>query len=109
MLIKADRSIVQLGQAGALLGVLPGEIYGSASYRLAPGDKLLIYSDGLEDALFEPVVRDGTRPYRPEFLNILDLNPKDILAGLAEQLGRLTPPSRLRDDVTAVALQIASE
>ncbi len=109
LLIKADRSIIQLGQAGALLGVLPGEIYESASYRLAPGDKLLMYSDGLEDALFAPVAHDGEHPYSPDFLDILDLDLKDLLPNLSQQLAGLTPPGRLRDDMTVVALQIDSQ
>lgn len=109
LLIRSDRSIVQLGQAGALLGVLPGEAYDSASYRLAPGDKLLLYSDGLEDALFEPVVNHGERSYAPDFLDILDLDIKDMLPNLSQQIAGLTPPGSLRDDITVVALEIAPE
>ena len=106
LLIRSDRTIVQLGQAGALLGVLPGEIYHSASYRLAPGDKLLMYSDGLEDALFEPVTNHDERHYAPDFLDILDLDIKDLLPNLSQQIAGLTPPGSLRDDMTVVALQI---
>jgi len=109
LLIKSDRSIIQLGQAGALLGVLPGEIYESASYRLAPGDKLLVYSDGLEDALFAPVTHDGDHAYSPDFLDILDLDLRDLLPNLSQQLAGLTPPGNLRDDMTVVALQIDSK
>ena len=105
LLIKPDSSIVQLGQAGALLGVLPGEIYESASYRLSPGDKLLLYSDGLEDAIFEPVVQQGNRPYCADFLDILDFKLDDLFAALSGQLAR---PSELtpRDDSTIVGLEI---
>ena len=109
LLIRADRSIVQLGQAGALLGVLPGEVYQSASYRLAPGDKLLLYSDGFEDALFAPVTHVGDRPYAKDFLNTLDLELKDLLPNVSQQLATLTPPGSLRDDMTVVALQIAAQ
>lgn len=109
LLIKSDGSIVQLGQAGALLGVLPGEIYESASYRLEPGDKLLLYSDGLEDALFAPVSHDVERLYCRDFLDIIELDIKDLLSNLSQQLAGITPPGRLRDDMTVVALQIAEQ
>ena len=109
LLIRSDHNIVELGEAGSLLGVFPDEQYLPASYQLAPGDRLLVYSDGLEDAIFGPAVREEARPYCPEFLDVLELDLKDMLAGLAKQLGRLTPPGRLSDDVTAVALQIGSE
>ncbi len=109
LLIKADHSIVELGQAGALLGVLPGEIYESASYRLEPGDKLLIYSDGLEDALFAPFTHTDQRPYSRDFLSIAELDLKDLLPNLSQQIAGLTPPGILRDDVTVVALEIAEK
>lgn len=109
LLIRPDESIVELGEAGSLLGVFPDEQYLPGSYQLAPGDRLLVYSDGLEDAIFAPVVQDGSRPHCREFLEAAKLDLKDMLADLAKQLGKLTPPDRLSDDVTAVALQIAAE
>ena len=66
-----------------------------------------MYSDGLEDALFEPVISHGDRPYAADFLDILDLDIKDMLPNLSQQIAGLTPPSSLRDDITVVALQIA--
>ncbi len=109
LLIRDDKSIIELGKAGPLLGVFPEEEYVPASYQLQDGDRLLLYSDGLEDAIFKPIVHDGSRPYRPEFLKLQELDQKAMLAGIAEQLSGLTPPVGLRDDVTAVAMQIASE
>ena len=107
--MRSDGSICELGEAGSLLGVFPDEQYLPASYQLAPGDRLLVYSDGLEDAIFAPVVRDGSRPHCREFLEAVKLDLNDMLADLAKQLGTLIPPGRLSDDVTAVALQIAAE
>ena len=109
LLIRADRSIIELGEGGPLLGVFPEEDYSSASYQLEAGDRLLLYSDGLEDAIFQPTVHDGSRPHQAKFLKLLELAPKPMLAGIAEQLSILTPPAGLRDDVTAVAVQIESE
>ena len=108
LLMRADKSIIELGKAGPLLGVFPEEEYESASYQLQAGDRLLLYSDGLEDAIFKPTVHDGSRPHRGEFLKLLEMDPKAMLAGMAEQLSGLTPPVGLRDDVTAIAMQIAS-
>ena len=108
LLIRPDKSIIELGQGGPLLGVFPDEDYLSASYQLEAGERLLLYSDGLEDSIFKPVILDGSRPYRAEFLNMLELDIKMMLSGLAEQLSRLTPPAGLRDDVTAIGMQITS-
>ena len=109
LLIRKDKSITELGNGGPLLGVFPEEQYVPASYQLQDGDRLLLYSDGLEDAIFEPIVHDGSRPHRPEFLRLLDLDLKAMLRGLAEKLNESTPAVGLRDDMTAVGMQIASD
>jgi len=109
LLIRDDKSIIELGEGGPLLGVFPEEDYSSASYQLEGGERLLLYTDGLEDAIFKPIIHDGSRPHRGAFLRLLELEPKAMLAEMAEQLGGLTPPAGLRDDVTAIAMQIASE
>ena len=38
---------------GALLGVFPGQEYETATHQLNPGDKLMLYSDGIPDAMNE--------------------------------------------------------
>jgi phosphoserine phosphatase RsbU/P len=46
--------VVELTQGGPLLGVFSGASYSQASVRLAPGDLLVMYTDGITEA------RDGT-------------------------------------------------
>ena len=109
LLMKKNKSIIELGNGGPLLGVFPEEEYTPWSHQLEEGDRLLLYSDGLEDAIFKPIVREGHRPHRPEFLELLDLDLKAMLGGLTQQINSLTPPVGLRDDVTAVGVQIAGK
>ena len=109
LLIKSDQRIIELGEAGSLLGVFPEEHFQPASYQLEGGDRLLVYSDGLEDAIFAPMLQNGTRPYRPEFTQAFELNLKTMLPTLANYLNTQLPPRRLRDDMTAVALQIQAK
>jgi len=51
ILIHADRTAEKLLSPGCLLGVFPEERYESRQAQLAPGDRLLIYTDGAETAL----------------------------------------------------------
>lgn len=51
MLIPADGDrLRELGTGGLVLGVLPDAAYGEETVPIAPGDTLVIYSDGIIDA-----------------------------------------------------------
>jgi len=51
LLVHADGTFETLPAEGVLLGVFPGAEYVSATFRLSPGDRLVLYSDGAEEAL----------------------------------------------------------
>jgi serine phosphatase RsbU (regulator of sigma subunit) len=48
--IRRNGEVVELGQSGPLLGVFPRSEYSQASVQLAPGDLLVMYTDGLTEA-----------------------------------------------------------
>lgn len=50
LLVRAGGEVEQLSEGGLLLGVFSGASYGRAMVNLAPGDELLLYTDGLSDA-----------------------------------------------------------
>jgi phosphoserine phosphatase RsbU/P len=51
ILLRASGASQQLNEGGALLGVFPDWIYQSASVQLAPGDRLLLFTDGITEAM----------------------------------------------------------
>ena len=51
--IQRNGGVVELLHGGPLLGVFPGACYPQASVQLAPGDLLILYTDGITEA------RDG--------------------------------------------------
>ncbi len=51
IVMHADGSIERLWSEGSLLGIFPDEQFTSCQYQLVLGDRLLLYSDGAEDAL----------------------------------------------------------
>jgi serine phosphatase RsbU (regulator of sigma subunit) len=50
LLISADGSVQELSAGGPVLGILPAFSYEESRVSLAPGDVLLIYSDGFSEA-----------------------------------------------------------
>jgi sigma-B regulation protein RsbU (phosphoserine phosphatase) len=49
-LVRADGSVERLGAGGPVLGVIAGAEYEQAHVLLAPGDRLVIFTDGLTEA-----------------------------------------------------------
>jgi sigma-B regulation protein RsbU (phosphoserine phosphatase) len=50
MLVRANGEHLRLAQGGALLGVFPDWVYQQGEVLLAPGDRLVLFSDGITEA-----------------------------------------------------------
>lgn len=50
MLVRASGEQLRLEQGGALLGVFPDWVYQQGEVTLAPGDRLVLFSDGISEA-----------------------------------------------------------
>jgi phosphoserine phosphatase RsbU/P len=48
---RASRTLHELNENGLLLGVRPSEEYAQTEFTLEPGDRLLVYTDGLVEAV----------------------------------------------------------
>lgn len=105
--ITADGEIRELSAPGGLLGIpdMPVE-FGEIRVRLSPGDKIVVFSDGIEDVFFvrdeagdprlSPAIRDWAKLGIHAFV--------DQLAGfLDNREGSLHPA----DDITILAAEIA--
>lgn len=51
LLLRADGAVERLEHGGLVLGALAGSAYEEAVHTLGPGDVLLVYSDGLTEAM----------------------------------------------------------
>ncbi len=51
ILVRRDGSIVRLEEGGALLGPLPGWTYEQAEVKLGSGDRIMLYTDGVTEAI----------------------------------------------------------
>lgn len=105
--VGMDGSLTEIRSAGGLLGVFPDEEFETVSTRLEPGEKLLLYSDGIEVAFAE---KHGTavngRRFEKGFRAVAKLPAKQLVQRLTEMLdseeGSLNP----QDDVTVIVLEV---
>lgn len=101
---------------GPLLGVFPGEQYTETSFVMAPGETLLLYSDGFETA-FSPVSESQRREVASDsYLKELAALPwpaqdsastvSDAFAHLSRRLDEQAGSLHQIDDVTALAISV---
>ncbi len=102
--------LVPLVTRNLVIGAMPGMPYGSARARLARGDRLYLFSDGV----FEIVARDGKTWQIDDFLPLLGQPHDPAIHGAAteaEHLYRmvrgLARPGPLDDDFSMVVAQLA--
>ena len=105
LLVRAQGGVAWLaGTRGTALGVVDGLAYSEATVELAPGDLLLIYSDGVTEA------QDVQgRAFGPERLAALfeqpsACAPEEAIARVRQALRDFVGMAEPFDDVTCMAL-----
>ena len=105
ILLTRDGDLVPLAADGALLGIFPGDEFGQTSVELYPGDRVFIYSDGVELAFSEGEELDSA-PWRELLHARRDLPTAQIIAELREMLASVDATERKKDDLTVIAVEV---
>lgn len=104
--LKDDGSTVEPEAEGGLLGVFDDMEFSRCTVQLEPGDKFVLYSDGME-TVFVDGDQFCTDLYRDYIEKVRHLSADEMLNDLVRhmdaQAGSLNP----RDDVTLVVCEIA--
>ena len=92
------------GPGGTALGVVPGLTYPTGSVDLAPGDTLLVFTDGVTEA----VNADGQEFGRSRLSALFDGRPaetaREAIERLLSRLDRYVQDVDPHDDITCLAL-----
>lgn len=104
-LIHADGSLAQLASPGSLLGVFPRERYISTTVPLSAGDRLVLYTDGIEDAL-AGAAGDQDR-FRELLTSVWSVPREELLLRLTAWIDEQPATVRPHDDITVVTADIA--
>jgi sigma-B regulation protein RsbU (phosphoserine phosphatase) len=101
----ADRTVDQVECNGLLFGVEPDAAYPSCELALAPGDRFLLYTDGLtetESAAGEPF---GNARLQEVLREGQSVSAKELSQRLLEAAGAWRPPSApQQDDITFLVI-----
>jgi sigma-B regulation protein RsbU (phosphoserine phosphatase) len=104
-LIHADGSIDFLEADGALLGIFPDEPFAETRAQLQSGDRLFLYSDGVEVGFCnEPSI--DTHHWQHALRGLSHHPGQRLLEEFAQELDRQSGSLQPKDDVTIVLMEI---
>ncbi|SIT74334.1 sigma-B regulation protein RsbU (phosphoserine phosphatase) [Pontibaca methylaminivorans] len=109
LLLRRDGSSVALGPGGLPVGVLADASWPSFSLRLEPGERLLLHSDGLDDAAARgvaPPSEQGLARLLQSTAQEAGISAGGFLDGLFARLRQSLPRGEgFADDISAVLLE----
>ncbi len=104
---RASGAVETLGAGGPLLGVLPDARFSAGTARLEPGDALVLFSDGLTEALRADGAEWGEDGLDLALAAGPDASADALLERLVAASDAFAGPDALgpRDDLTAIAVR----
>ena len=103
--IRQDGRVVELAQGGPLLGVFPHSRFVQASVQLAPGDLLVMYTDGVTDAHDCKGNVFGSARLLDWARNQCGRLPQDVKNSLIHAIGNFCGASRPDDDRSVLVVR----
>ena len=104
LLLRAGGSIEELASTGPALGILRQAVWRTTSKRLAPGDSLLLYTDGLTEAQSADEDELGLDCTRSQLGALANADARGIATSFRELVDRHSGGHRY-DDMTVLALR----
>ena len=105
VILRGDRTVERIESPGALLGIFPEETYQTQTVQLQTGDRLVLYTDGIE-----PAFRDADGEERDKVANGLSrwsgAARDEMILQIADRLDTLYAAKAEFDDVTVLAVDI---
>lgn len=109
ILMRADGAVEDLDSHGSLLGVFPDETFDVYTTQLAPGDRLLIYTDGIEVVFWDDQTSQQPSQlhrWRGELLARRHMTAEALLVEFDEHLDQESGSLQARDDLTMLLIDV---
>lgn len=104
-LVLGAAGVRRLESGGMALGLFGARDYAERVVRLDPGDWLIVFSDGVSDALDADGAEFGEERLLAAVEYLTDTDPQTLVAGVLDRLRRFIGPAPPYDDVTLLAVQ----
>jgi phosphoserine phosphatase RsbU/P len=103
ILIGADGEVMELENGGAVLGVFPDWKYQDSHVKLEPGDRLLLFTDGITEAELPGGEEFGDRRLVERARKYADQSTSELKSSLLADVKEFCA-SQMRDDATLIVL-----
>jgi serine phosphatase RsbU (regulator of sigma subunit) len=97
-LLIHNGKVSRLEESNLIVGLLPGATYTSSSYKMKPGERILLATDGLVEA-----ENSAGEPFGDERLS--EVIVKKDLNGILDDVGKFQANNEAQDDCTVVEVQ----
>ena len=104
-IVVRDGKLTPLDIGGMIVGVDRQQYYEKGLWDFRPGDMLLLYTDGLPDAMNPQGKRFGRARVEQLLLELADRSANDTLNHLLWNVRQHTGPRRATDDTTLILLK----
>jgi sigma-B regulation protein RsbU (phosphoserine phosphatase) len=102
LLLSGDGSVRKLGSTGPIVGILDDQIYEQITVDMKPRDRLLVYSDGITDAINSDGDQFGIDRLI-EFVRLRSVEPvQTLLDTLVKFVEDWSNPHVIQDDVSCL-------
>ncbi|MEE8587592.1 MAG: SpoIIE family protein phosphatase [Acidobacteriota bacterium] len=105
---KSPRSngVERLGAGGMVIGVLPDTRYQKATAQLEAGDLLVLFTDGISEAMNASEEEFGEERLSRLVQQNLDLPLRDMTSLILQEIDRFADNAALRDDLTLIVARV---
>ena len=105
-LIRGDSRVETLPTTGnVVLGVFPGHDYVDAEVRLAPGDALFLYTDGITEAQNARNEEFGEERLDEKLSSLDQATAREVVDGVVDAVHLFAEDTPQSDDITCIALR----
>ena len=105
LLLRASGAVIALQEGGTPLGIMPGRIYANTEARLEPGDRLVLFTDGLTEAMDARDQEFGEARLIDLGKRHIALTAADLLAAIRKQVSAFSGGA-FQDDFTLVVVAV---
>jgi sigma-B regulation protein RsbU (phosphoserine phosphatase) len=106
---KETGEVTQIKPSGLAVGIDEGDVFERVTkdyaFQIAPGDCLLLHTDGVKEALDSDEVEFGLERMKATFLQNSPLGAEAVLQQMLRTLKEFTGDAPQMDDITMVALE----
>ena len=106
---KADGRVESLHPPGLGVGIDKGDVFERVTkdleFSMQPGDCLLLYTDGVNEAMDPKGIEFGEERVQDRLAKYAPLGPRAVIGGIISDLELFLKGRRSHDDITLIAMQ----